>query len=155
MFDSFTFDWSVVLGSLVRIGIAFVLAFPIAWERSQRERNLGLRTFPIVAIASCGYMLVVESIVEAGADTEARVLQGLLSGIGFIGGGAIVKQGANVRGVATAASIWNTGAVGAAVALNRLEISITLSLINFLILRFLTPLAVDESSEEGEGDEEA
>lgn len=148
MFDSFTFEWEMALSGLLRIAIAFLLAFPIAWERSQRERNLGLRTFPLVAIASCGYMLIVESIPGADAETEGRVLQGLLAGIGFIGGGAIVKQGQDVRGLATAASIWSTGAVGAAVALNRVEIAITISLINFLILRFLTPLANGGPSEE-------
>lgn len=152
MMAAFDFDWSDTISSLVRLSIALVLAFPIAWERARHERQLGLRTFPLVAVASCGYILVIQSIPGATADTQGRALQGLLSGIGFIGGGAIVKQGIDVRGLATAASIWNTGAMGAAVAFQRIEVAIALSLINFVILRILTPLASDDS---GADDEQA
>lgn len=63
-----------------------------------------------------------------------------MTGIGFIGGGAILKHGTSVRGTATAASVWNTGAIGAAVAFRRYEIAVVLSLINFLTLRLLTEL---------------
>jgi putative Mg2+ transporter-C (MgtC) family protein len=64
----------------------------------------------------------------------------LITGIGFIGGGAILKEGASVHGTATAASIWNTGAIGAAVAFGRYEIAIVLSFINFVTFRWLTPI---------------
>ena len=139
--ETFAFNWEQIVVDFIRVALSFILAAPLAWERIHGSRSLGLRTFPIVAIASCGYMLVAKSL--AGGDTEAqgRVLQGLLTGIGFIGGGAILKQGIDVRGLATAASIWNTGAIGAAVALEREEIGLVLSLINFLALYFLTPLA--------------
>ena len=56
-------------------------------------------------------------------DAEARVLQGLITGIGFIGGGAILKSGGTVTGTATAASIWNMGLIGIAVAFDRYEIA--------------------------------
>jgi putative Mg2+ transporter-C (MgtC) family protein len=59
-----------------------------------------------------------------------------MTGIGFIGGGSILKQGGSVSGTATAASIWNTGAIGAAVAWGRYEIAIALSAVNFVLLRF-------------------
>jgi putative Mg2+ transporter-C (MgtC) family protein len=63
-----------------------------------------------------------------------------MTGIGFIGGGAILKDQGSVKGTATAASIWNTGAVGAGVAFDRYEIAILLSLLNFLILLIMTPI---------------
>ncbi|MDQ4077643.1 MAG: MgtC/SapB family protein, partial [Chloroflexota bacterium] len=108
-----------------------------------------LRTFPIVAIASCGYMLVAKHMTGATAETMARALQGLLGGIGFVGGGAILKAKGHVYGLATAASIWNTGAIGAAVAFEREEIAVILSLLNFLLLRLLTPLVPsDEYTED-------
>ena len=144
MFDTFTFDWRLVVVDLIRMLIAFALAFPLAWERGKSARNLGLRTFPIVAVASCGYVLVGERLANAEPETLARVLQGLLSGIGFIGGGAILKEGGNVRGLATAASIWSTGAIGAAVALRREEVAVVLSVVNFALLRLLTPLANEQ-----------
>jgi putative Mg2+ transporter-C (MgtC) family protein len=71
---------------------------------------------------------------------QSRVLQGLITGIGFVGGGAILKEGATVKGTATAASIWNAGVIGAAVAMQRFEIAILLSLLNLLTLRALLPL---------------
>jgi putative Mg2+ transporter-C (MgtC) family protein len=63
-----------------------------------------------------------------------------MSGIGFVGGGAILKDGTNVRGTATAASVWSTGAVGAAVAFARYEIAVLIMLLNFIVLRWLSPL---------------
>lgn len=63
-----------------------------------------------------------------------------MTGIGFVGGGAILKSAGSVHGTATAASIWNTGAIGAAVAFERYEIAIVLSLINYGSLRLLPPL---------------
>ena len=127
-------DWAQVGTHLIQLG-AFVLALPVAWNREQRARGAGLRTFPLVSIAACGYMLVGMQ-VYTGSDAEARVMYGIITGMGFIGGGAILKDGANVSGTATAASLWNTGAIGISVAYSRYEIALVLSLINFLILQF-------------------
>ncbi|MGD8430928.1 MAG: MgtC/SapB family protein, partial [Ectothiorhodospiraceae bacterium] len=66
-----------------------------------------------------------------------RILYGLMTGIGFIGGGAILKDGGNVSGTSTAASIWITGAIGAAVAWNRYEIALVLSGVTFATLRWV------------------
>ena len=51
-------DWNQVVTHLYQLGIAFVLALPVAWNREQRARGAGLRTFPLVSVAACGYMLV-------------------------------------------------------------------------------------------------
>jgi putative Mg2+ transporter-C (MgtC) family protein len=72
--------------------------------------------------------------VLSSTDAEARVLQGIITGIGFIGGGAILKSGGSVSGTATAASIWTTGLIGIAVASDRYEIGLLLSIIMFLTL---------------------
>lgn len=126
---------------LLKIVAAFLLAFPIAWEREKSTRIMGLRTFPLVAIASCGYVLTALGFIESGeSNAQARILQGLMSGIGFIGGGAILKEGVNVRGTATAASVWSTGALGAAVAYSQYEVAILISMVNYFTLRFLTPV---------------
>ena len=68
------------------------------------------------------------------------MLQGLITGIGFVGGGAILRDGDTVKGTATAASIWNAGVIGAAVATGRYEVAVILALLNFLTLRALLPL---------------
>ena len=120
--------------------IAFVVALPIGWNREKESRSMGLRTFPLVAIASCGYMLIGSSLVGDDPGSVSKLLYGLMTGIGFIGGGAILKQDSGVYGTATAASIWNTGAVGAAVAFHKYEIAIMLSIISFLILSLAKPV---------------
>ena len=124
---------------LLQLAIAFALALPIAWDREYRERSAGLRTFTIVAISTCGFLIAARSSIGPSPDAESRVWQGLLTGIGFIGSGAILKTEGTVRGTATAASIWNTAAVGAAVAYGNYDIAIVLSIANFAVLRWLAP----------------
>lgn len=133
-------DFSVIGFHLVRLLIAFALALPVAWDRERAERTLGLRTFPLVAMASCGYLLLAQSVAAGDVSAQARFFQGLMTGIGFLGGGAIVKRGLNVHGAATAASIWNTAAVGAAVAYGLFEIALLLSSANFAVLHWLGPI---------------
>ena len=123
---------------LQKIGITYLLMLVIGWDREQEAHSAGLRTFPIVGIASCGYLLILGS--DADPASHSRVLQGLITGIGFVGGGAILKDGLNVKGMATAASIWNAGVIGAAIAMNRLSIAIALAALNLFTLRALLPL---------------
>ncbi len=146
---SISIDVSEVLFHLGHLSLAFILALPVAWNREQEERTLGLRTFPLVALASAGYVLMARSVLlDTDISAQARIIQGLMTGIGFLGGGAIVKQGLTVHGAATAASIWSTAAVGAAVAYTRYEIAVVLALANFLVLRSLHSLkeAVSEDT---------
>jgi putative Mg2+ transporter-C (MgtC) family protein len=139
-------DWPLIAASLAKILVAYLLALPVAWDREQETRTAGLRTFPLVAVASCGYSLFAFRIFAESLDAQARMIQGLITGIGFIGGGAILKDRGSVHGTATAASIWNTGAIGVAVAYGRYEIALVLSLVNFVTLRLLTPLKSIEKS---------
>ncbi|CUB03891.1 MgtC/SapB family protein [Marinomonas fungiae] len=128
-------DFDLILQHFIQLGMAFLLSLPIAFNREHHDRGAGLRTFPLVTIASCSFMLVGMSVYQ-GSDAEARVMYAVITGMGFIGGGAIFKSGDSVSGTATAAGIWNTGAIGVSVAYNRYEIAILLSLIGFLIFQF-------------------
>ncbi len=132
-------NWTLVGGHLVSLGIAYVLALPIAWNREHGARSAGLRTFPLVSVAACGYMLTGMEVLTS-TDAESRVLYGIITGMGFIGGGAILKTKGSVTGTATAASLWNTGAIGVAVAFNRFEIAICLSALNFATLQLVPSL---------------
>ncbi len=129
-------DWDLVWFNLWHLGVAYLFALPVAYDREGASKGAGLRTFPLVAIAACGYTLVGVSVLDS-TDAEARVLQGLITGIGFIGGGAILKSKGYVTGTATAASIWTTGLIGMAVAFDRFEIALLLSVITFLTLRYV------------------
>jgi putative Mg2+ transporter-C (MgtC) family protein len=71
--------------------IAFALGLPTGWERYQHDRSAGLRTFPLVSLASCAYMLVAAQ-QTLDVASQARILVGVITGIGFIGGGSIIKE---------------------------------------------------------------
>jgi putative Mg2+ transporter-C (MgtC) family protein len=140
-------NWSHIVYNLTHLAFAYILALPIAWNRERAVRSAGLRTFPLVAVASCGFMLQGMSVLSS-TGAESRVMYGIITGIGFIGGGAILKEKGNVSGTATAASIWNTGAIGTAVAWQRYEIGILLSLLNFITLSVGS--AIKKNIENGE-----
>jgi putative Mg2+ transporter-C (MgtC) family protein len=142
-------SWSDVPYHLLNLAIAFVLGLPIGWNREREERSAGLRTFTLVAVASCGYLIATQKLLVQNPQAQARVIEGLITGIGFIGSGAILKQGANVHGTATAASIWATGAIGVAVALGQYDIAAVLSGTTFALLRWLVPLTGSRQQESG------
>jgi putative Mg2+ transporter-C (MgtC) family protein len=122
---------------LVALLTAYILALPIGWDRERNERSAGLRTFPLVAIATCGFIQAAETITLGNAEATARVVEGLITGMGFIGGGAILVVKNSVRGTATAASLWATGAIGVSVGLGAFDTAIVLSFATFLTLRVM------------------
>ncbi|HKD04571.1 MAG TPA: MgtC/SapB family protein [Bryobacteraceae bacterium] len=135
-------DWPFLFVTAAKIFGAYVLSIPTGWWSEKEGHAVGVRTFPLVAMASCGYLLILRN-QGGGPDALAassRVLQGLVAGIGFVGGGAIVKAGMSVRGTATAASIWNMGAIGSAVALERYEVAVVLAVMNLFTMRALVPV---------------
>src|SRR5436190_15479063 len=104
-------EGSDYLTLILKVLIAFALALPTGWERFRHDRSAGLRTFPLVSLASCAYMLAA-ALTPLGVDAQSRILVGVMTGIGFIGGGSIVRGATEVHGTATAASLWNMGAIG-------------------------------------------
>jgi len=130
--------WAEGLHDFRQIAIAYVLTAIIGWDREKEAHSAGLRTFPIVGMASCGYLLVLG--VHPDTGDQSRVLQGLITGIGFVGGGAILKEGATVKGTATAASVWNAGVIGASVAMGHYGVAVVLAVLNLFTLRALLPL---------------
>ena len=130
-------DWHRNLWDVGKLVAAYALALPVGWYREKEAHSVGVRTFPIVAMASCGYILLALPMDTAA---QSRIIQGLVAGMGFIGGGAILKSEGNVHGVATAASIWNTGVLGAAVAEDRWFLAVVLAGLNLFALRVLLPL---------------
>ena len=134
-------DWHLLGITALKLTIAWLLTLPTGWWREKELHAIGIRTFPIVALASCGYLLIFRNVAGTdGLAASSRVLQGLIAGIGFVGGGAIVRDGMSVHGTATAASIWNTGAIGAAVAMDKYEVAIVLAALNLITLLGLVPI---------------
>lgn len=127
-----------IVPHLVALLFAYVLALPIGWDREKHERSAGLRTFPLVAIAACGFIQAAETVTAGSPEATARIVEGLINGVGFIGGGAILVGKASTRGTATAASLWATGAIGAAVGLGAYDTAIVLSIMTFATLRVMS-----------------
>jgi putative Mg2+ transporter-C (MgtC) family protein len=103
----------------LRLLAALVAGAMIGYERSYHGRPAGFRTHSLVCTASCLLMLVTvyeAHWVRAGSDLvqidPTRMAQGIMTGIGFLGAGVIIKEGLSVRGLTTAASIWITAAIG-------------------------------------------
>jgi len=119
--------------NLLRMSISLLLSLPVAWNREITTRYVGLRTFPLVAIGTCAFILNGFTVVENYPNAKSRIVYGVITGMGFTGGGAIIKANKKVVGTANAASLWCTGAMGTAVALNQFEIAIVLTLIVFSI----------------------
>jgi putative Mg2+ transporter-C (MgtC) family protein len=126
-------NWDTVWSNLALLGLAYALALPVGWNRERVSRSAGLRTYPLVAMASCALMLIgIKALSSSGA--ESRIMEAVITGMGFIGGGAILKSGVRVSGMATAASLWATGALGIAVAWRYFEIAVLLSLMTFITM---------------------
>ena len=104
-------DTSPVLRTALALLTAFVLGGLIGLERQWRQRTAGLRTHVLVAVGAAAFVDL--GLRVAGADGSVRVISYVVSGIGFLGAGVIMKEGAQVRGIDTAATLWATAAVGA------------------------------------------
>ena len=129
-----------IMPHLVALAVAYLLALPIGWNREREERSAGLRTFPLVAIATCGYIRAAEALTAESPEATARIVEGLITGMGFIGGGAILRLKDSVKGTATAASLWVTGAVGASAGLGAYDVAIVLSVVTLATLWAMSPL---------------
>src|ERR1700761_4848812 len=105
-----TFQLYDFLDTLVSLFTAFVLGTLIGAERQYRQRSAGLRTNVLVCVGAAAFVDLANRL--NGAEGSVRVIAYVVSGIGFLGAGAIMKEGMNVRGLNTAATLWATAAVG-------------------------------------------
>lgn len=102
---------AVALGTTtICLATAFVLGTLIGLERQWRQRTAGLRTNVLVAVGAAAFVDL--GLRTAGADGGVRVVSYVVSGIGFLGAGVIMKEGTHVRGLNTAATLWASAAVG-------------------------------------------
>ncbi|MBO7624740.1 MAG: MgtC/SapB family protein, partial [Bacteroidales bacterium] len=104
---------------IFRIACALLFGFCIGLERQIRKRNAGLVTNTLVAIGACSFILISESIITASIQAggpvnndNLRVLSQVVTGIGFLGAGVILKDGVSIHGLNSAATLWCSAAVG-------------------------------------------
>ena len=120
---------------VIRLLVAMLLGAIVGVQREQTGKPAGLRTHMLVAL---GAALFVLASLEAGMDSAdlSRVIQGLATGIGFIGGGAILKlsEEREIKGLTTAAGVWMTAAMGVAAGLGRIWMALLSALLTWFIL---------------------
>ena len=101
-------DWKVFL---LRVAVALALGALIGAERQLRQRLTGLRTNALVSTGACLFVLMTQGVPGLAGDAS-RIAAYVVSGIGFLGGGVIMRDGLNVRGLNTAATLWCSAAIG-------------------------------------------
>lgn len=131
---------------VVRLLVALALGGLLGYERESAHATAGLRTHMLVALGGALFVLVPQ---RAGVDLGgvARVMQGVTTGIGFLGAGAIIKQNddARVEGLTTAANIWLTAAVGLAAGLGRAATALLGTLSALVVLAIVRRLTKDRN----------
>ena len=130
---------------IVRLGLAMLAGVILGLNRWMHHKSAGIRTHTLVSVGSALGLLLMSSITGGDAQAQSHVLQGTISGIGFLGAGVIVHQGAtgNIKGLTTAASIWVVAIIGCCFGAGQLIIGTA------GVLSIITILLIGRSLEEG------
>ncbi len=143
--------WSkdeVVTNILVFVHIfgALLLGLVVGYERAYHGRAAGMRTYGLVCMASASLTVVAGfpeawfggHVVEGLAPDPTRVIQGIVTGIGFLGAGVIMKEGFNISGLTTAASIWATSAIGVLVGVGFYAAAMLVTLLSASLMMWMS-----------------
>jgi putative Mg2+ transporter-C (MgtC) family protein len=141
------------LDTFISLLTAFVLGTLIGAERQYRQRTAGLRTTVLVTVGAAAFVDL--AMLLGGADGATRVIAYVVSGVGFLGAGVIMKDGTNIRGLNTAATLWGSAAVGACAGADRIGEACLVALFVLAANTLLRPLVnainrapLDESQSE-------
>ena len=131
-----TMEWTQ---ALLRLAAATILPLLIGLERFWREKPIDFRPFVIISVGACGLIMASMEMLQSTADPQSqidptRVIEGVITGIGFIGAGAMFRDGNYVQGAGSAAAIWSAGAIGLACGMGELWLAIAMSLIVLVLL---------------------
>ena len=139
-------------GILLNLAVAFGLGIPIGWDRERHGFGPGLRVYPLLSMGACAYLEIGQLAFRDHIEGQARVFQAMVSGIGFIGAGAIIKGRQEVHGLATAVSLWVTVSVGIAASYELFALAAVLSVTTLVALRVLKTFKPEpERADEGPG----
>ena len=125
---------------IVRLLIAAALGAVIGLEREFRKKPAGLRTNILIAVGAALFTTMSIMIGEEHGGTPDRIAAQIVTGIGFLGAGAIMRSGKNVHGMTTAATIWVNAAIGMAVGSGAYVLAATATMITMIVLLVLLPV---------------
>jgi putative Mg2+ transporter-C (MgtC) family protein len=118
--------------------IAGLLGAIVGTEREVRRKPAGLRTNILIAGGAALFTAIAETMVNEDAST--RIIQGIITGVGFIGGGVLIRQGGSITGMTTAATIWLVTGIGVASGMRLYEMAVAVTVLALVILWGLSPL---------------
>ncbi len=137
-----SFDWKFILICSIKILLSIICGFILGVERKSRNQAVGIRTLILICVSSALLSILsiyVPTISIKNADST-RIIAGVISGIGFLGGGAIMRQGMNIKGLTSAAIIWTAAALGLALGVGLYVQSAVVLVIVELILVLIEKL---------------
>ena len=140
----FSFNWLQSFYMLARVVLAAVLAGVIGYEREHVQRNAGMRTHILVAIGAALVMCSGEYLASQYPNSSidpARIGAQVVSGIGFLCAGTIIKEGISVRGLTTASSLWCVSCVGLAAGCGNVVLAVAPTVLILIVLRVLRTMA--------------
>ncbi len=127
-------DFSIV----ANLFLSFILGGAIGWLREKEGKTAGLRTHILVSVGSALFMMLsAEMLMLSGLADPGRIAAGVVTGIGFIGAGAIVQARGSVIGITTAASIWVTAAIGMACGISYYVGAVVTTIVTLVTLHLL------------------
>ena len=132
----------IVIDYIIRLTLSLVCGFCLGLERKMRQHTVGIRTLTLLCVSSCLLTIVSSAIASTGVvkGDPARVAAAVITGIGFLGAGAIVNQGLNIRGLTSAAIIFTSAALGVACGA-KLYIPVAVVLgFSFILLLIIGPM---------------
>jgi putative Mg2+ transporter-C (MgtC) family protein len=139
------------LQMITRLLLTLIFSGLIGLERQVHRRDAGLRTHILVALGSCLIMLTslyVFDIYKYQVTLDpARIAAGVVTGIGFLGAGTIIRETDRVRGLTTAASLWVVAGIGLAVGVGFIKLAIYATILVLIVLHFLRYIEVPLSKE--------
>ena len=143
-------DRKQLIQVVVRLLASAIIAGIIGLQRESAGKSAGLRTHILVSLGSTVFVL---GCIGAGMreDAISRVIQGIVTGIGFIGAGTILKRETQIRGLTTSAGLWTTCAIGVVIGLGELGIALIAALIALIVLtavRWIEERYVDPDNDE-------
>ncbi|ADO76191.1 MgtC/SapB family protein [Halanaerobium praevalens] len=132
---------------IINLILALFLSGLIGFEREQHERPAGLRTHVLVGTGATIIMMISLAMHEINVENDAgRIAAQVVSGVGFLGAGTIIKEGFSVKGLTTAASLWATAAIGLAIGANYYFLAVLTTLFVIVSLYLLNSIEFNKNS---------
>lgn len=142
------------LEMVIRLLLAFALGAVPGFERQRKYRPAGIRTHMLVSAGSACFTMAGIYGFTGGQHDVTRIAAQIVSGIGFLGAGTIIRDRGNIRGLTTAASIWLVAAIGMLAGTGLYVLAITTTIITFIVLRYVTRQDFEQTHPPQDGNSE-